>query len=106
MHPVRKTAAERGECRPGRRPRTGLHQVGDGFGLGKIKPAVEKSAFAEFPGPGMPRPVSQHGGEQFIEYHRGPVRVDFYHVFPREGARAREIKHQPLVQDEPLAITQ
>lgn len=69
------------------RPRSlGPDHVHDRFGAGEIDPSVQESTAGEFPRAGQLGSGRQNRGQDFPEYGRTTMGMDFHHVFPRIGA--------------------
>ncbi|MCG3146713.1 MAG: hypothetical protein PCFJNLEI_00147 [Verrucomicrobiae bacterium] len=65
----------------------GGNQIHHSFGLGKVKPAVQKGTFGEFPGFSQPSTVFQAEVQDCSRHEHPAVTVEFDVVFRGVGAR-------------------
>ena len=75
----------------------GMDQVGDGFGLGQIDPAVEEGAPGKLPGLGGPRAVLEDRVQDGFGREQAAMTGDFDDVLARERARRAHDGDQHLV---------
>ena len=102
---AREIALHRTACRAGGARIGCVNQIGNGFGLQQVHAAFEKGALGELT---CPRPTctqSHTQRDQFLQYRRSPVRLQFGHVFAGETVRPRKIQTQAIIQDGALLIT-
>ena len=79
-----------------------MNQVGNGFGLGEIKPAVEKRAFGKLSRLGQSRAVLQHRVQHQLRGEDAAVTGDFDHVFASERARGAHDGEQDFIHGSSL----
>ena len=75
----------------------GLDNIHDGFGLGQIDAAVDKSPLRKFSGIGQTGAVGQDQAEDFFQGFAAAVALDFQYVFCRIGMGALHDEHQYFI---------
>ena len=84
----------------------GLDEVDDGLGLGKIHPAIQKSALGELPGACLPGALGKERLQGGREHRRRAVTVKLRRILAGIGVGCPGHGEHGLVDDAPLAVVE
>ena len=82
------------------------NEVGDGFGLGEVEPAVQESALGEFTRAGLAASCLDERPHDFTLDELRAVDVELHRVFAGVGAGAAQDEGESFVEDGAVGVAE